>query len=308
MAPQTVRILLLYIHNRLRYVSLTKRLGTDWPHPQLELDFTAKAEGLFLWVATVTDYLCTITYPKKKLATLLYERNTGSLRAESKMDDLYAEILIGCNWDDEDFVDGYHLVVGAIMVARTPLSINALQSLHRTHPTLDITEILRPLASLFTGLADPSRQVQTIHLSSRDFLTHRAQSSHLHQHFYINKKEHSQRLALLCLMVMNEDLQAAIPGTGYLTGQMAATEGIPSIKKSDVSEVLWYACRFWGEHIIDVEAPVSETLLDGLRIFFSAHLAVWMEVLISNFQFQSLDNVRAWLLVRILPATLVIIS
>jgi len=42
----------LYIHNRLRYVSLAKRLGTDWPHPQLELDFTAKAEGLFLWVAT----------------------------------------------------------------------------------------------------------------------------------------------------------------------------------------------------------------------------------------------------------------
>jgi hypothetical protein len=107
---------------------------------------------------------------------------------------------------------------------------------------------------------------------------------------------------------MNEDLQGAIPGTGYLTGQMAATEGIPSIKESDVSEVLWYACRFWGEHIIDVEAPVSETLLDGLRIFFSAHLAAWMEVLISNFQFQSLDKVRAWLLVRIFPATLFIIS
>jgi hypothetical protein len=109
-------------------------------------------------------------------------------------------------------------------------------------------------------------------------------------------------------MVMNEDLQAAIPGTGYLTGQMATTEGIPSINKSDVSEVLWYACRFWAEDIINVEAPVSEMLLDGLRIFFAAHLAVWMEVLISNFQFQSLENVRAWLLVRILPATLVITS
>jgi hypothetical protein len=129
----------VYIQNRLGYVSLMKGLGPDWPDLQLVLDFTAKAEGLFLWVATVTDYLCTVVRPKKKLATLLYERNTGSLHAESKMDELYAEILIGCNWDDEDFVDGYHLVVGAIMVARTPLSINALQLLHRTHPTLEIT-------------------------------------------------------------------------------------------------------------------------------------------------------------------------
>jgi len=41
----------------------------------------------------------------------------------------------------------------------------------------------------------------------------------------------------------------------------------------------------------DVEAPVSETLLDGLRIFFRPiSQSGWR--LISNFEFQSLDNVR----------------
>src|ERR1700760_3473378 len=107
---------------------------------------------------------------------------------------------------------------------------------------------------------------------------------------------------------MNEDLNAPISGSGYLTGQMSAIEGIPVINKSDVPEVLWYACRFWVEHMIDVEVPVSETLLDGLRIFLSTHLAVWMEVLISNFEFQSLEGVRAWLQVRILPLPLIITS
>jgi hypothetical protein len=60
------------------------------------------------------------------------------------MDELYAEILSGCDWDDEDFVNGYHLVVGAIMAAMTPLSITALQSLHRTHSNLILTKYSVP--------------------------------------------------------------------------------------------------------------------------------------------------------------------
>jgi hypothetical protein len=103
---------------------------------------------------------------------------------------------------------------------------------------------------------------------------------------------------------LNEDLKAPIPGRGYLTGQ---TKGIPCINKSDIPEVLCYACKFWVKHVIDVEVPAT-VLLDELRIFFSAHLVVWMEVLIPNFEFQSLDSIRAWLQVRVLSSTLVITS
>jgi hypothetical protein len=207
----------LYIDDRLRYISSRKRLGPHWPDPQLTLDFTTKAEGLFIWVSTISNYLCDTTYPDRKLRKLLYQRNASGLHAEAKMDELYAEILSSCTWDDEDFANEYQLLVGAIMVARTPLSMTALQSLHRTHPTLDVAEILRPLASLFTGLTDSSQPVQIIHLSLRDFLTYRAQISPLHQRFYVNEIDQSERLALLCLLVMNEDFKACIPGTGYLT-------------------------------------------------------------------------------------------
>jgi hypothetical protein len=293
----------LYIDNRLRHISSRKRLGLHWPDPQLTLDFTTKAGGSFIWVSTISDYLCDTTYPDKGLRKLLYQRNPSGLHAEAKIDDLYAEILSSCTWDDEDFASDYQLLVGAIMAARTPLSITALQSLHRSHPTLDVAEILRPLASLFTGLTDSSQPVQIIHLSFRDFLTHRAQRSPLHQRFYINEREQTERLALLCLLVMNKDFEACIPGTGYLTGG-SETEGISPINESDVPEVLWYACRFWAEHITEIEAPIiSEMILDELRIFFSTHLGVWIETLISRFQFQSLCGVRAWLQVNILFST-----
>jgi hypothetical protein len=297
----------LYIDDRLRHISSRKRLGPHWPDPQLTLDFTTKAEGLFIWVSTISNYLCGTTYPDTKLRKLLYQRNASGLHAEAKMDELYAEILSSCTWDDEDFANEYQLLVGAIMVARTPLSMTALQSLHRTHPTLDVAEILRPIASLFTGLTDSIQPVQIIHLSFRDFLTHRARSSSLHQRFFIDERDQSERLALLCLLVMNEDFKVRIRGTGYLTGQ-SETEGIPAIDESDVPEVLWYACRFWTEHITEIEAPVSYMVLDGLHIFFSTHLAVWMEILVTKFQFQSLFGVRAWLQVRILCLTSVFTS
>jgi hypothetical protein len=252
-----------------------------------------------VWVATISNYLCDTTYPDKKLRKLLYRRNTSGLHAEAKMDELYAEILSSCTWDDEDFANEYQLLVGAIMAARTSLAITALQSLHRIHPTLDVNEILRPLASLFTGLTDSSQPIQTIHLPFRDFLTLRAQSSPLYQHFHIDEREQNERLALLCLLVMNEAFKVRIPGTGYLTGH-SETEGIPAIDESDVPEVLWYACRFWTEHIAEIESPVSGMVFDGLRIFFSTHLAVWMEIVVTKFQFPSLFGVRAWLQVRIL--------
>jgi hypothetical protein len=95
--------------------------------------------------------------------------------------------------------------------------------------------------------------------------------------------------------VLNEDLTPHIPGTGYLSESASNTKGIPSIVHSDVSEVVWYACRFWTVHIIEIERAASETFLDSLRKFLAEKLTLWIEVLITQYPFQSLSKVRAWL-------------
>jgi hypothetical protein len=215
------------------------------------------------------------------------------------MDALYADVLSACDWNDEDFVHDYKLIIGAIMAAKTPFSSSALQSLHREYPTIDVREILRPLISVLTGFVDDGHLIRTIHLSFRDFLTLRAQSSSVHERFHVNEREHSQRLALLCLRVLNEDLTSNISGTGYLTRVVQEREGIPPLDESQISEVLWYACRFWTEHIIDVEGPMSEAFLEPLRQFFTEKLIIWMEVLNSKYHFQTLRGVREWLQVSL---------
>jgi hypothetical protein len=171
------RDIALDIRDRLQYIASRRNLPVSWPGEQRMHDLTQQAEGLFVWVSTIVEYLLTATYPDRKLSALLYERNMQHIPAETKMDALYAEVLDACSWDDHDFVHDYELVIGAILAVKTPLSTRALQSLYREHPILDIQEVLRPLSSVLTGVFNPSHPIQIIHLSFRDFLTHRAQFS-----------------------------------------------------------------------------------------------------------------------------------
>ena len=288
----------VYVRNRLHYISSRKQLSADWPGEARTNDLIKKSEGLFIWVSIASEYLCTSSRADQKLSTLLYERNLSSNSMETKMDSLYAEVLSTCDWSDHDFVQDYHSLMGAIMAVKSPLSASALQSLHRTSPELDIDGVLRPLGSLLTGLYG-DQPIHILHLSFRDFLTCRAQSSPIHQHLYVNEREHNHRLASLCLNVLNKDLMSQMPGTGYLTGSGSDQKGIPSVNKSLISEVVWYACRFWTEHIIEIKEPQSDTLLDSLREFVTGKLMLWVEVLSTQYPVQNLSRVRAWIEVSI---------
>ena len=212
------------------------------------------------------------------------------------MDELYTTILESCNWEEEVFVQGYGLLMGAIMAAKTPLSASALQSLHHSSLTLPVRTILRPLGSLLTGLRDETetQPIRILHLSLRDFLTARAATSPMCAGFYIAEKHHSERLALICLTILKEHVLPNMPGTGYLKSEF---EGIPQGDEGHMSEELWYACRFWIDHVVDVEVPVSG-LVDAIHTFLSTKAVLWIELVASKGQFQKLVKVREWLQVR----------
>ena len=283
----------IYSQYKLRDIAQRKRLGEDWPDPQLLHDFISKSNGLFVWVFVVYEHLLLSVNPDKQLKSLLSTRSSPEASPEVAMDKLYLEILGKCSWNDNDFVDGYHLIMGAIMAAKTPLSISALQSLHRHSLTFSVSHILMPLESLLTGVnaTNDSTPVQILHLSLKDFLTVRAQSLPNSRTFALDETQHNQRLALLCLVVLNEDLQQTGLGMGYLAE--TESDGIPQIGGALVSEHLLYACRFWMDHIIAVEHPGSD-LVDALRTFLSAHLVTWMELVSVTGKFDGISKVRVW--------------
>ena len=213
------------------------------------------------------------------------------------MDKLYAEILNNSDWDDKSYVEMYHLVVGSIVALKTPLSASAIQTLHREkNPALKVCEVLRPLNSLFIGSSDDKQPIRVLHLSFRDFITYRSRSSPGLERFWVDEKDHSGKLAFACLSIMNDDLRKDIPGTGYLSRDVPLqTEGIPEIADVYVSEGLWYACRFWSQHLTEVGHPMPEGFITALRDFLSTNLICWMEVLCSKGKFQGIADVRQWL-------------
>jgi hypothetical protein len=213
------------------------------------------------------------------------------------MDELYMTILKTCNWRDNAFVQGYGLVVGTIMAAKSPLSMAALQSLHGDNLKWPVEMILQPLGSLLTGMTATDHPVRILHQSFRDFITVRARLSSDSKQFFLSIKTYNRHMALLCIQKLNRDLTDNITGTGYLNATEDVMPGIPEI--SEPMEAVLYACKFWIDHIVEVQSPVPNELMVELRNLSSTRLVLWMEVISSKGRFPGLRDVRSWCEVRI---------
>ncbi|KDQ07895.1 hypothetical protein BOTBODRAFT_38458 [Botryobasidium botryosum FD-172 SS1] len=277
----------VYVRHGSRGIAERRDLGESWLGEELEERFAVKSEGLFQWAAAVFQALEHAYDPAEKLTSLLAGTQTG-LNAEKKMDEIYSKILQAYDWNDVSFKRDYDMVMGTILTVKSPLSVAALQSLHPTIP--NISKLLPRLGALLTGWKSSDQPVRILHLSLRDFLTTRAQHSPSSAPFHICEKKHGERLAHLCLSVVNKGLKQDIPSVGYLKIPL----GIPVLSKNQIPEELWYACEFWMTHVVKVETPVSPSLVAELREFYSTGFRSWMEVTTSMGLFEPLRSVRLW--------------
>ena len=280
-----------YTHHALKKIVKEKRFDPEWPGRERAEEFTKKAEGLFIWVATMASFLSTTSYTDEKLQELLSGARTG-LRAEQKMDALYSSILKDCGWDDPAIVEDYQLFMGALLASKVPLSASAIQSLLRcTKDGFQIKVIASRVSSLLTGWPDEKAPIEIIHQSLRDFLTERAHDS---PNCSIDERAHSRHLAICCLSILVRDLRPDIPCAGFIDGD---EEGVPKMGDDAISEELWYACKFGISHIVNIDTPDEESAR-LLREFLSTKLVLWMEVVSSKGSFISLIELRKWAQVR----------
>ncbi len=246
----------------------------DWPTDEANQQLVEKSEGLMIWVVAVCQYLMEVPYPKEDLDDILKEGLGGDQGAEAQMDDLYARILLKYTWKNRRFSERYHQVMGAILACRVPLSSSAIQALRPNQ--LDIQNIIpyfKPLLQVMPSGAS-NQPLQIIHKSLHEFLTERAHIVPEWMGFSIDEKEHSQQLALQCLNILNAQLSEGVPCTGYLKG---ASRAIPNVADGLVSEELWYACRFWIDHI-GVFNYAQEDIIVSIHQFLLEKAVLWLEV------------------------------
>lgn len=170
-----------------------------------------QAEGLFVWVATVCDFIRDTINPDSQLRRLLGAHLPLSLPAESKMRQLYSTILQACPSEDEGFEENYQLLMGTVVVLRIPLSSNAMRALLGTN--FAVPEMLTSLGvgSLLSGLSNAAKKqtIQIMHETFREFVTRDpAPLSKEERKFVINEHDRNQLLAVRVIITLNSQISA----------------------------------------------------------------------------------------------------
>ncbi|KAF7975814.1 hypothetical protein HWV62_8507 [Athelia sp. TMB] len=285
----------MYVDTQLRDEVILHKMGLTSPDEAIIRDLKRLAEGLFVWIVTICNFLRTAHRPKDKLQALLSKSSQQGTHPEKKMDQLYAAILTECgDWEDAAFVRDYDLVIGTIMALKRPLSLDALRALHDGSLDLEAEQLLQRFGSVLTGIRDDHQPIRTLHLSFHEFVTDRAANDDSTKRFHLSEKEHSGRLAELCVKTLNRELARPIDGTGYLALDTPDV-GIPKIL--DVSEQLVYGCAHFPSHLQDLEIPL--TIQPHIIAFISRHLVKWIEVLAATDVFRGSLQIGQWIQLRL---------
>ncbi|KAF7363899.1 Vegetative incompatibility protein het-e-1 [Mycena sanguinolenta] len=277
----------IYATQKLKEIASEHELE-NWPPKQLITALLNQAEGLFIWIATICDYLFHHVYPDKILKKLLESVRESQLPPEKKMDSLYSTIMASYQWDDVYFVDGYRQVMGVMVVQRSPLTLNGLQQLHG--PTPRVKPIVVQLASLITGSTRTDRPVQILHSSFREYVTARAPGDRR-----IATETHNIRLANICLRILTTLFAPGhgIVGCGYLNSKEDSQ--VPEVEVDHLTEEQWYAVEFWLHHVTqcDLRLDAAKQVKEALNMFLmSTGLQSWIEVVTSKSKYQPLTPLR----------------
>ncbi|KAF9789341.1 hypothetical protein BJ322DRAFT_1018021 [Thelephora terrestris] len=264
---------------------LAKRTGVDqdiWPTDQ-HLDLLCeRAGGLFVYAVATLKFLDhRFTPPNKQLDIIIqapgstaYEGN-ARVKPSTTLDSLYLasfqSAFIGLDTKDNETV---RLVVGTVVLAINPLPPSAIATLINLGKQ-EVMNILRLIHSLLKLPEDPASEVLPFHKSFPDFITnpHRCPDTR----FYISPPASHLKLALRCLMLMNNNLEwnlLSLPNYALNSEVMDLEERVGN----HISCALQYACRSWHHHLSEATEDVT-AIIPVLQSFLQDGFLAWLEVL-----------------------------
>ena len=196
--------------------------------------------------------------------------------------------------DDQKVYQNFRSVVGAVILAFIPLSMNSLSCvLHDS----DISLALSPLHSLLLVPEGIDDSIHIFHKSFPDFLTdpNRCQDPQ----FFVDPSVHHGEILLSCLHLMEEKLKRNICNLDDYT-DLSSVDNLSACRKKHIGDGLGYACQFWTKHL--VRSPIrghdAEKVQQAIEKFFTTHLLFWIEVLVVmkslDLCVHSINDIQQW--------------
>lgn len=290
----------LYLQERFKDISFKNQIMEERPNVINEL--THRAEGLFIYAATIISLLRNCGPPSNALrilVALLSDETQYNPPHLSRLDKLYLTVMWTAFADIQD-VDGratIQPILGLIPTLRDRLPLKHVASLIEL-PLQDIRFILRHIRSVVSlgSEDDDDGVIIPLHASFPQFLTDDTRC--IDQEYFVNSSEHHNRLAIACfkLLVDEEILHRNICD---LEDPMLHKSQIPDLTGRLARAIpphVLYACLHWADHLIRGQ-PYNDTLI-LFDTFCSTRLLVWLEVIsyvdgLDNAALQ-LQNARRW--------------
>ena len=282
---QVEKDILLFFKHKFSELAHRHRGLDGWPMED-HLDLLCKrAAGLFVYaVATVKFVSKQSTSPRERLDLLLQSPGSsvreGWIRfnTNSTLDSLYISILEGSfgDYDDPDNDPNVRAVLGAVVLAATPLSPSTIAKLLRLNPQ-SVLLLLSAVQSLLILQEDVDFPARPFHKSFPDFIVDPGRCTN--QRFHVFPPHHHSQLLTGCLDLMYQTLEKNM----CKLPDAVANSDINNMKeriKWYINPSLQYACRSWHTHLVD-KHRTSVPVLDvtALHRFLEMKFLTWLEVL-----------------------------
>jgi hypothetical protein len=189
--------------------------------------------------------------------------------------------------------------MGRILAAKEPLSMVSLSELHSDNEQPNIVElVMRPLASLLSGITQTDIVVRPLHASFSDFLTHKERSGQ----FHVELAPQHRNLALASWRVMKAELRFNICQLETSYNKNCDVHDLEDRIEKHIPAHLSYACCYWEDHAR--EMIFEPRVVDILNVFLQEHFLHWLEALSLIGQLSSassaLKSSSTWIKVRFL--------
>ncbi|KIL58680.1 hypothetical protein M378DRAFT_170333 [Amanita muscaria Koide BX008] len=274
----------LYLKHSLSLAQVQERLPMrKWCASDDEIDCLVRAAGrLFIIASTSVRYILdkVASNPAAQMQKLLFTFVQDRMPFKD-LDEFYTVILrsvapVDC---DDDIVDRYKSVVGAIISVQHPLPVTTLAHLI----DIDVEEIRAVIINLQSVILLGDDDIPRIyHKSLSDYITDskRCKDGNLH----IDPMIRHMRITIHCFRIMEQRLKYNILDIGTPARFMSNEDGLAKdgITKEqlerDIPPPLQYACVSWANHL-EAANVEDANVMKALEQFADKHLLHWFEAL-----------------------------
>ncbi|CUA74875.1 COMPASS-like H3K4 histone methylase component WDR5B [Rhizoctonia solani] len=255
---------------------LREELASIAPADEDITELAEHAGNLFIYAATAVRYVRPVgkaVNSKARLKAILALSAESSTNL-SAIDALYTTILTAAVNDEElspEEQNQIRLVLQTVVCACEPILIQTLSMLSGLGNKDDTIAALQPLRSVL-HVSEHSGLVTTLHASFPDFMFSQARSGA----FHCDKVVHSQAISTQCFNIMRDQLRFNICS---IQSSFIPNAKIPKLEErvtTNISEELFYTCRFWMDHLS--ETDLVDTFFPLANEFLSQRLLFWMEL------------------------------